>query len=162
VKDAHDKYANQEVSYLLQRIEEFNGLVILATNMKNNIDEAFIRRFNDIVKFSIPNEEERKEIWQKSFPKNSDFGDIPERVKKHELTGGNIINAIHFAGIQAVKKHEAGYTHEDTTGQNGNRVSETVRKTEVTSYDGKLHFFLDDIIEGIRREMIKEGKPFSI
>ena len=68
VRDAHDKYANQEVSYLLQRIEEFNGLVILSTNMKNNIDDAFIRRFNDIVKFTIPNEDERKEIWEKSFP----------------------------------------------------------------------------------------------
>lgn len=107
VRDAHDKYANQEVSYLLQRIEEFNGLVILATNMKNNIDDAFIRRFNDIVKFSIPNEEERKEIWEKSFPKNSDYGDVPNKVKKYELTGGNIINIIHFAGIQAVKRYES-------------------------------------------------------
>src|SRR6185436_3278807 len=73
VKDAHDKYANQEVSYLLQRIEEFNGLVILATNLKNNIDQAFIRRFDDIVKFTFPDESERKEIWEKSFPDNSDI-----------------------------------------------------------------------------------------
>src|SRR5206468_6990848 len=54
VKDAHDKYANQEVSYLLQRIEDYNGLVILATNMKSNIDPAFIRRFNSIIHFSPP------------------------------------------------------------------------------------------------------------
>ncbi len=137
VKDAHDKYANQEVSYLLQRIEEFNGLVILATNMKNNIDEAFIRRFNDIVKFSIPSEEERKEIWDKSFPQNSDYGDIPDKMKKYELTGGNIINVIHYAGIQAVKRHE-------------------------TTEPARLRFHPDDIIEGIRREMNKEGKPFSV
>lgn len=54
VTDAHDKYANQEASYLLQRIENYNGLVILATNMKSNIDPAFIRRFNSIIHFSAP------------------------------------------------------------------------------------------------------------
>ena len=53
VKDAHDRYSNQEVSYLLQRIEDYNGLVILATNMKNNIDEAFIRRFNLVIRFPL-------------------------------------------------------------------------------------------------------------
>lgn len=145
VRDAHDKYANQEVSYLLQRIEDYNGLVILATNMKNNIDDAFIRRFNDIVKFTIPNEEERKEIWEKSFPKNADYDDLPNQVKKYELTGGNIINVIHFAGIQAVKRRNelSKNNHEENPG------------------DGKLLFYLEDIVEGIRREMIKEGKPFA-
>jgi hypothetical protein len=145
VRDAHDKYANQEVSYLLQRIEDYNGLVILATNMKNNIDDAFIRRFNDIVKFTIPNEEERKEIWEKSFPKNADYDDLPNQVKKYELTGGNIINVIHFAGIQAVKRRNelSKNNHEENPG------------------DGKLLFYPEDIVEGIRREMIKEGKPFA-
>lgn len=137
VRDAHDKYANQEVSYLLQRIEDYNGLVILATNMKNNIDDAFIRRFNDIVKFQIPNEEERKEIWEKSFPPNSDYDDIPNQVKKYELTGGNIINVVHYAGIQAVKRR--------------NEQSDST----------KLIFYADDVTEGIKREMIKEGKPFG-
>lgn len=137
VRDAHDKYANQEVSYLLQRIEDYNGLVILATNMKNNIDDAFIRRFNDIVKFPIPNEVERKEIWEKSFPANSHCDDIPNQVKKYELTGGNIINVVHYAGIQAVK-----------------------RRNEESDTD-KLIFYLDDVIEGVKREMIKEGKPFA-
>ncbi len=138
VRDAHDKYANQEVSYLLQRIEDYNGLVILATNMKNNIDDAFIRRFNDIVKFTIPNEDERKEIWEKSFPENADYNDIPNQVKKYELTGGNIINVIHFSGIQAVK-----------------------RRNEKSDDASKLLFYLEDVIEGIKREMIKEGKPFG-
>jgi len=137
VRDAHDKYANQEVSYLLQRIEDYNGLVILATNMKNNIDDAFMRRFNDIVKFQIPNEEERKEIWEKSFPPNSDYDDIPNKVKKYELTGGNIINVVHYAGIQAVKRRDD------------------------KSDAAKLIFYLEDVIEGIKREMIKEGKPFG-
>ncbi len=136
VRDAHDKYANQEVSYLLQRIEDYNGLVILATNMKNNIDDAFIRRFNDIVKFTVPNEDERKEIWEKSFPANADYGEIPNEVKKYKLTGGNIINSVHFAGIQALK-----------------------RRSESDS--GKLLFYLEDVKDGIRKEMTKEGKPFE-
>jgi DNA polymerase III delta prime subunit len=147
VRDAHDKYANQEVSYLLQRIEDYNGLVILATNMKTNIDDAFIRRFNDIVKFTIPNEEERKQIWEKSFPVNSDYDNIPNQVKKYELTGGNIINIIHFAGIHAVKKRSES--------ENQNATSEP------NTDKSKLLFFLEDVIEGIRREMVKEGKPFS-
>lgn len=147
VRDAHDKYANQEVSYLLQRIEDYNGLVILATNMKNNIDDAFIRRFNDIVKFSIPDAEERKEIWEKSFPENADYDTIPDKVKKYELTGGNIINVIHFAGIQAVKKRNSTLEEKLPTGENRNNE--------------KLLFYLEDVIEGITREMIKEGKPFS-
>lgn len=157
VRDAHDKYANQEVSYLLQRIEEFNGLVILSTNMKNNIDDAFIRRFNDIVKFTIPNEDERKEIWEKSFPEEADFDDIPEQVKKYELTGGNIINVIHFAGIQAVEKRY-GSSHIDTIPDTENGVDNTIEKTTDT---GKLKLYLDDVLEGIRREYIKEGKPFG-
>lgn len=136
VRDAHDKYANQEVSYLLQRIEDYNGLVILATNMKNNIDDAFIRRFNDIVKFTVPNEDERKEIWEKSFPENADYDGITNEVKKYKLTGGNIINAVHFAGIRALKRRSGSAT-------------------------GKLLFYLEDVIDGIRKEMSKEGKPFD-
>lgn len=146
VRDAHDKYANQEVSYLLQRIEDYNGLVILATNMKTNIDDAFIRRFNDIVKFTIPNEDERKQIWEKSFPVNADYDNIPNQVKKYELTGGNIINVIHFAGIRAVKKRSES--------ANQNAAPEPISDT-------KLLFYLEDVTEGIRREMIKEGKPFG-
>jgi AAA+ superfamily predicted ATPase len=141
VRDAHDKYANQEVSYLLQRIEDYNGLVILATNMKTNIDDAFIRRFNDIVKFSMPDEEEREQIWQKSFPANAEYNDLPEKVKKYELTGGNIINVIHYAGLQALKRRNNSSDNENLTGS-------------------KLVFYLEDLQEGIRREMIKEGKPF--
>jgi hypothetical protein len=155
VKDAHDKYANQEVSYLLQRIEEFNGLIILATNMKNNIDEAFLRRFNDLVKFTLPNEDERREIWEKSFPGRADYGDIANQVKRHEISGGNIINAIHFAGIQAVRKKTAGVGRKELMALNGNG-------SHAESGPDQLVFYLEDVLEGIRREMIKEGKPFSV
>src|SRR4030095_7939978 len=81
VRDAHDKYANQEVSYLLQRIEDYNGLIILATNMKNNIDDAFMRRFNSILKFPFPDANERYLIWKKSFPPNAIFKEKPDSNK---------------------------------------------------------------------------------
>ena len=71
VKDAHDRFANQEVSYLLQKVEQFDGLVILASNLKTNIDEAFLRRFNAVIPFAFPNAEERKDIWQISMPPNT-------------------------------------------------------------------------------------------
>lgn len=65
VNDAHDRYANQEVSYLLQRIEDYDGLVILATNLKNNLDDAFMRRFQSSIFFPIPQAEERLMLWKK-------------------------------------------------------------------------------------------------
>lgn len=133
VRDAHDKYANQEVSYLLQRVEDFDGLVILATNMKNNIDDAFIRRFNAIVKFSMPDENERAEIWKKCFPSNIRFEgdkDIPQLVRKYELSGGNITNIVQYACLKAIEKQ-----------------GETI--------------YLQDVLNGIKREMHKEGKPFA-
>lgn len=68
IRDAHDKYANQEVAYLLQRIESYNGLVILASNQRTNIDEAFVRRFQIIVHFPMPRPEERYKIWYNAFP----------------------------------------------------------------------------------------------
>ncbi|MFZ7090744.1 ATP-binding protein [Primorskyibacter sp. 2E233] len=68
VKDSHDRHANIEVSYLLQRIESFSGLSILTTNLRDNIDEAFLRRFRVIVDFPFPGTEERKAIWQRAFP----------------------------------------------------------------------------------------------
>ncbi|WP_315817961.1 ATP-binding protein [Paraflavitalea speifideaquila] len=68
VQNAHDKYANQEVSYLLQRVEDFPGLIILASNFKNNIDAGFIRRFNSMIHFPMPGPAERLDIWKKSLP----------------------------------------------------------------------------------------------
>ena len=138
-------------------MEDYNGLVILATNMKNNIDDAFIRRFNDIVKFSIPNEEERKGIWEKSFPENSEYGEIPNQVKRYEISGGNIINTIHYAGIQAVRRNASAVRKAELLQLNG---SNGVDLEEPQG--NRLVFYLEDVIEGIRREMIKEGKPFSV
>ena len=152
VRDAHDKYANQEVSYLLQRIEDYDGLVILATNMKNNIDEAFIRRFNAILRFPMPDTDERKKIWEKTFPPGVHFAeklpddqgtpaperpfDITEAVKKHELSGGNIVNIVHYASIKAAKRQQEQAAD-------------------------MLTIYLPDVIDGIRHELGKSGIPFN-
>ncbi len=157
VRDAHDKYANQEVSYLLQRIEDYDGLVILATNMKNNIDDAFIRRFNAILKFPMPDAEERKKIWQNTFPRGAIFKkfivtepvvavetDIPELVKKYALSGGNIANIVHFASIKGAK-----------------RLEEYNRNRQPQESETSLTIYLPDVIDGIRRELSKDGVPFA-
>ncbi|RWX47195.1 ATPase family associated with various cellular activities (AAA) [Candidatus Electrothrix aarhusensis] len=103
IRDAHDKYANQEVAYLLQRIEGYNGLVILATNQRSNIDDAFIRRFQTIIHFPLPRPEERLLLWQKTFPPqirladDIDWGQIATRF---ELTGAGILNVTHYCALE--------------------------------------------------------------
>lgn len=172
VRDAHDKYANQEVSYLLQRIEDYNGLIILATNMKNNIDDAFIRRFNSILKFPFPEAAERAAIWKNAFPKNAEFHkqpvsetaaangnrtehpNIPDLVKKYELSGGSIMNIIHYASLKAVEK-----LHNKKPAAVVAGVPEIAAIPAGTN--AKLNIYLTDVIEGIKKEMIKEGKPFT-
>jgi SpoVK/Ycf46/Vps4 family AAA+-type ATPase len=91
VKDSHDRYANIEINYLLQRMEAFSGLAILATNMKSALDAAFMRRLRFVVNFQFPGLQERKLIWQKSLPRATpkealDF----DRLAKLSISGGNI------------------------------------------------------------------------
>lgn len=104
VQSAHDKYANQEVSYLLQRVEDYNGLLILASNFKNNLDDAFIRRFHAIIHFPAPNAQERLLLWQKSLPETlplADDVDLHALSAQYELTGAGILNTVHYATLQA-------------------------------------------------------------
>jgi ATPase family associated with various cellular activities (AAA) len=130
IRDAHDKYANQEVSYLLQRIETFPGLTILASNFKSNIDEAFQRRFQALIYFPVPKPEERQLLWEKSFPaavkidRNINWPDISLR---YELTGANIMNIVQYCCISALES-----------------------KQEIIS--------LENLHQGIERELVKEGK----
>ena len=108
-KDSHDRYANIEVSYLLQKIEEYNGLVILASNFRQNIDEAFIRRMRFIINFPFPDVKMREEIWKKVFPENSPIEkdiDFSLLAKNFEFSGANIRNASLFAAFFAVEKDE--------------------------------------------------------
>lgn len=110
VSDAHDKYANVETSYLLQKIEAYEGLSIVTTNLLGNIDEAFIRRFAFVVHFPFPTPEYRRKIWRQVFPtaaplsKTIDF----EYLGNHfELAGGNIKNiALNAAFLAASKNRE--------------------------------------------------------
>ena len=91
VKDSHDRYANIEVNYLLQRMEAYRGLAILATNMKKALDTGFMRRVRFVVKFPLPGPAERKEIWQKVFPAQVPVGQIDyDRLTRFTITGGNI------------------------------------------------------------------------
>lgn len=105
IRDAHDKYANQEVAYLLQRIEGYNGLVILATNQRTNIDDAFVRRFQSIIHFPLPRPEERYAIWQKTFPSQIELAediDWHKVAARYELTGASILNIAHHCAIEAL------------------------------------------------------------
>lgn len=105
VKDAHDRFANQEVSYLMQRIETYEGLVILASNLKGNMDDAFTRRFESIIYFPHPTPEEQLTIWKIAFPeflqpaKDIDFPLISHRYK---LSGSNIMNIVHYTCLSAL------------------------------------------------------------
>ena len=96
VNDAKDKYANTEVSYILQRMEQYDGIVILATNYKKNIDEAFMRRIRYLVEFTLPNAELRMEIWKSSFAKEVplDGIDFEYLSQQFEFAGGSIKNIV--------------------------------------------------------------------
>jgi AAA+ superfamily predicted ATPase len=106
-KSSNDKYANQEVSYLLQRVENFDGLVILTTNFKNNIDDAFLRRFNAIIQFSKPTDTERLLLWQKCLPKNATLTNpeiLQTIAKNYELNGAQIVSAMTYACLQTLEE----------------------------------------------------------
>jgi AAA+ superfamily predicted ATPase len=93
VKDSHDRYANMEISYLLQRIEAYQGLAILTTNLKNAIDQAFLRRIRFIVQFPFPSFSQRQEIWQRIFPSETPTLDLDyKKLAKLNVAGGNIRN----------------------------------------------------------------------
>lgn len=106
VKDAHDRYANIETGYLLQKMEEYDGVVILATNLSKNIDDAFLRRMQIVIDFPFPDETQRKMIWKGIFPKESplandiDYKFLSEKIK---LAGGNIKNMALFAAFYAAE-----------------------------------------------------------
>ena len=97
VSDSHDRYANIEVGYLLQRLETYDGIGVLATNLRQNIDEAFTRRMDFLVDFPFPEEVYRERIWQVSYPANAPLGtdvDFRTLAARFRLSGGNIRNAV--------------------------------------------------------------------
>ncbi|HEY9206911.1 MAG TPA: ATP-binding protein [Candidatus Methanoperedens sp.] len=103
VKDSHDRYANIEINYLLQKMEEYGGIVILASNFKTNIDEAFLRRMHFVMEFPSPDEDLREKIWRNIFPKETPVGEDVDYsfLSKFKITGGNIKNIALSAAFLA-------------------------------------------------------------
>ncbi len=129
-KDAHDRYANQEVAYLLQKIEEYEGVAILASNLKDNMDDAFIRRFHSIIHFPMPRASERLDIWKKAFTSHVKIEEetlFEEISSDYEISGGAIMNVAHYAALMSAKR-------------------------------GKPLILRSDIETGIRKELQKEGR----
>lgn len=129
-RDAHDRYANQEVSFLLQRIEIFDGIAILASNQKDNIDQAFARRFESIIYFPVPRHEERLRLWRQGFSPKARIDeavDLDRIAARYELCGGAIMNVVRYASLQALESGDSLIT-------------------------------LETLQRGIRREQVKEGK----
>ncbi len=115
VKGAQDKFANQEVSYLLQRLEVFEGCCVITTNLQENIDEAFLRRFGAVIEFPMPTADEREKLWNRAIPPYAPrSGDLDTRylAEQFSLAGGSIINAsINACIVAASRSEDVGMTH---------------------------------------------------
>jgi len=108
-QSSNDRFANQEVSYLLQRVEDFPGLVILASNFKGNVDDAFVRRFQSLIYFPVPNSRQRLELWKNAFGSGLRMGpdvDLGDIAQRHELTGGEIVNVVRTVAISVADRGE--------------------------------------------------------
>jgi len=105
-RNANDRAANQQVSYLLQRIEDFPGIVILSTNLRTQLDDAFARRFQSVIRFRMPDAEQRLRLWDDNF-RNKPYQlaadvDLGKVARDYEISGGGIINVLRYACLQAV------------------------------------------------------------
>jgi hypothetical protein len=127
---SNDRYANQEVAYLLQRVEDFPGTVILATNLKANIDEAFARRFQSLVPFGMPDAGQRLRLWEGMLRPTGRLDpevDLPALAERHELSGGAIANVVRFGALAALQ-------------------------------DGRAQIAAHDLRRGVAKELRKEGR----
>jgi hypothetical protein len=109
VKDAHDRYANIETGYLLQKMEEYDGIVVLATNLRKNLDDAFVRRMHFIIEFPFPEEEDRFEIWRRVFPAQVPLAenvDLRFMARQFKIAGGNIKNIALTAAFLAAGENQ--------------------------------------------------------
>lgn len=130
IDSANDRFANLETAYLLQRIEVCDNIVLLATNLKTNIDEAFTRRFQSVVYFPVPTEAERYRLWWGALPQQlalDEVIDLKEIARKFDLTGGSIVNVVRYATLMAVAS-------------------------------GSDRIRYGDLMDGIRREYMKLGR----
>jgi len=108
VKDSHDRYANIEINYLLQRMEAYRGLAILATNLKESLDQAFMRRLRFVVNFPFPGPGERTEIWKRIFPPQTPTEPLDyHKLARLSVTGGSIRNIALYAAFLAAEEGTA-------------------------------------------------------
>ncbi len=131
---SNDRHANQQTGYLLQRIEDFPGVVILASNLKENMDEAFSRRFQSMIHFTMPGPEERMLLWKNAFSGKCQLDpeiDLENIAEQYELAGGAIINVLRYCALKAIQKNETAVNKRD-------------------------------LLEGIRREFKKENRTISV
>lgn len=114
-QSSNDRYANQEVAYLLQRIEGFSGITLLATNMKENIDEAFLRRFQSVIYYPIPDEKLRFQLWKNMLPTSWLPGQPDEFLlwsAQFKLSGGSMVNVVQNCAIRLYQSKETQLSHE--------------------------------------------------
>ncbi|MDB5145450.1 MAG: family ATPase [Mucilaginibacter sp.] len=131
---SNDRYANEQTAYLLQRVEDFPGIVILASNLRANMDDAFTRRFQSIIHFTMPSVEERYHLWKNAFSGTCTLHpevDLYKLAEEHELAGGSIINILRICALSAVRRNDTV-----VTGQ--------------------------ELLAALRREFKKENKTLSI
>jgi hypothetical protein len=140
VSDAHDRYANLEISYLLERMERFKGLAILATNRKKDLDEAFLRRLRYIVDFPLPDAEERKKIWRQVVPEHADSSQLEFEflAEQFPLSGGNIRSIVFNACLQCA---------------DGSKLVGT---------DGVSQLTMKEVIVAVKREFDKMNRSLSL
>jgi DNA-binding transcriptional regulator YdaS (Cro superfamily) len=137
VKDAQDRYANQEINYLLQRVEAYDGVVILATNLRQNMDEAFLRRLDLVIDMPFPDETARAEIWRRTWPPGVELApevDPEDLARRFRLSGGSIRNCAVDAAFRAVARDDAG---------------------------GRLRITSPDVLLAVGREYQKLGRPVT-
>ena len=143
VRDSHDRYANIEVGYLLQRMEEYEGIAILATNFRKNMDDAFVRRLHFTVEFPFPDHDDRRRIWQGIWPQDTprdDALDLELLAQRYEMTGGNIKNvALAAAFLAADDGQVVRMSHV---------IQATLREYQKT---GKLLTDYDEFADGLAR-----------
>ena len=132
VKDSHDRYANIETAYLLQRMEQYDGVAILATNQREHLDEAFTRRLQFVVDFPFPDDDQRRRIWEVCFPADAPVDpelDLVLLGRDFRMAGGNIKNAVlHAAYLAAARGSQIG---------------------------------MDELLQAVRREHQKMGKVLA-
>ena len=127
---SNDRHANQEVAYLLQRIEDYRGVILLASNLKTNLDDAFLRRFQASILFPMPDARHRLTLWANMLPKgwlNDGKVSLEEFASKYELSGGSIANVVRYCALKLIQK-------------NHNNLNNEL------------------LLEGIQKELSKEGK----